>query len=68
MNSVELPPGAWPTQRHWHRTNDELVIVISGELVLVTNDGEEVLHPGDGVGFAWFALSEKVEAKRGKPA
>ena len=26
---VELPPGAWSTNRHWHRNNDELVIVIS---------------------------------------
>ena len=51
VNRVELPPGAWSTHRHWHRTNDELVIMISGELVLVTNDGEEMLGPGDCVGF-----------------
>jgi len=51
VNRVELPPGGWSTQRHWHRTNDEAVIVISGELTLVTDDGEEVLGPGDSVGF-----------------
>jgi uncharacterized cupin superfamily protein len=51
VNRVELPPGAWSTQRHWHRTNDEAVIMISGELVLVTDDGEETLGPGDCVGF-----------------
>jgi uncharacterized cupin superfamily protein len=51
VNRVELPPGAWSTNRHWHRNNDELVIVISGELTLVTDDGEEVLGPGDCVGF-----------------
>ena len=45
------PPGAWSTNRHWHRTNDELVVVISGELVLVTDEGEEVLRAGDCVGF-----------------
>ena len=33
------------------RNNDELVIVISGELTLVTDDGEEVLGPGDCVAF-----------------
>lgn len=51
VNRVELPPGAWSTQRHWHRTNDEVVVVVSGELVLVTDDGEEVLGPGDCAGF-----------------
>lgn len=51
VNRVELPPGAWSTNRHWHRSNDELVIVISGELTLVTDEGEEVLRAGDSVGF-----------------
>lgn len=51
VNRVELPPGAWSTNRHWHKTNDELVVVISGELTLVTDDGEEVLRAGDSVGF-----------------
>jgi uncharacterized cupin superfamily protein len=51
VNRVELAPGSWSTQRHWHRNNDEAVIVISGELVLVTDDGEEILRPGDCVGF-----------------
>jgi uncharacterized cupin superfamily protein len=51
VNRVELAPGSWSTQRHWHRNNDEVVIVISGELVLVTDEGEEVLGPGDCVAF-----------------
>lgn len=51
VNRVELPPGAWSTQRHWHTRNDEAVIVIAGELVLVTDDGEETLGPGDCVCF-----------------
>jgi len=51
VNRVELPPGAWSTQRHWHKTNDEVVIMIAGELVLVTDEGEEILGPGDCVGF-----------------
>jgi len=51
VNRVELPPGGWSTQRHWHKTNDEAVIVISGELTLVTDEGEEILRPGDCVGF-----------------
>jgi len=51
VNMVELPPGAWSTMRHWHRNNDELVVVISGELTLVTDEGEEILKAGDCVGF-----------------
>lgn len=51
VNRVELAPGAWSTQRHWHKTNDELVVVVEGELVLVTDKGEEVLGPGDCVAF-----------------
>ena len=51
VNRVELAPGTWSTQRHWHRSNDEAVIVISGELVLVTDEGEETLRAGDCVGF-----------------
>ena len=51
VNRVELPPGSWSTQRHWHKTNDECVIVVSGELVLVTDEGEETLRAGDCVCF-----------------
>jgi uncharacterized cupin superfamily protein len=51
VNRVELAPGAWSSQRHWHKANDEVVVVVSGELTLVTDDGEELLGPGDCVGF-----------------
>ncbi|MFT3966945.1 MAG: cupin domain-containing protein [Sphingobium sp.] len=51
VNRVELPPGKWSTQRHWHSINDEVVIVISGEVTVVSDDGEEVLGPGDSIAF-----------------
>jgi uncharacterized cupin superfamily protein len=51
VNLVRLPPGAWSSQRHWHTRTDELVYVLSGELVLVTDDGEESLRVGDAAGF-----------------
>ena len=51
VNLVTLAPGAWSSQRHWHALEDEFVYVIEGELVLVTDDGEEVLCAGDSVGF-----------------
>ena len=51
VNLLRLPPGAWSSQRHWHDNEDELVYVLSGEVVLVTDDGEEVLRAGDAAGF-----------------
>src|SRR6202163_4358736 len=51
VNLLRLPPGAWSSQRHWHTREDEFVYVRSGEGVLVTDGGEEVLRAGDAVGF-----------------
>ena len=44
---VVLKPGAWSSQRHWHAGVDELLVMISGEAVLVEDDGETVLRAGD---------------------
>jgi uncharacterized cupin superfamily protein len=52
VNLLQLPPGAWSSQRHWHSAEDEFVYVISGEVALVTNAGEEVLRAGDCAAFA----------------
>jgi uncharacterized cupin superfamily protein len=51
VNLLHLPPGAWSSQRHWHSTEDEFVYVLSGEVVLVTGKGEEVLRAGDCAAF-----------------
>lgn len=45
-----LPPGSRSSHRHWHETEDELIYLISGELVLVENE-ETLLHPGDVAGW-----------------
>ncbi len=52
VNLLRLPPGAWSSQRHWHTEEDEFVFVISGEVTLVTDGGEEILRAGDCAGFA----------------
>jgi uncharacterized cupin superfamily protein len=52
VNLLQLPPGAWSSQRHWHAGEDEFVYVVSGEVVLVTDAGEEILRAGDCAGFA----------------
>ena len=44
---VVLKPGAWSSQRHWHAEEDELVVILSGEAVLVEDEGETLLKPGD---------------------
>ena len=51
VNHLVLPPGAWSSQRHWHTIEDEFVYVLDGEVVLVTDAGEEVLRAGDCAGF-----------------
>jgi uncharacterized cupin superfamily protein len=51
VNLMRLPPGAWSSQRHWHEREDELVYVLSGEVWLVTDAGEELLRAGDCAGF-----------------
>src|SRR5258708_38005693 len=37
---------AWSSQRHWHTQAEEFVYVVEGEVVLVTEGSEEVLHAG----------------------
>jgi uncharacterized cupin superfamily protein len=51
VNLCRLPPGAWSSQRHWETLEDEFVFVVEGEVVLVTDSGEEVLRAGDCAGF-----------------
>lgn len=51
VNLLELNPGAWSSQRHWHTHTDEFIYVIEGEVVLVTQGSEEVLRAGDCAGF-----------------
>ncbi len=46
-NHVVLPPGCWSSQRHWHEGEDELVAVLSGEAVLIDDDGRHLLGAGD---------------------
>jgi uncharacterized cupin superfamily protein len=51
VNLTRLPAGVWSSQRHWHSAEDEFIYVLEGELVLVTDDGEEILRAGDCAGF-----------------
>lgn len=44
---VVLEPGAASSQRHWHRGEDELLVMLAGEAVLIEDDGRTALGPGD---------------------
>jgi len=51
VNLTTLKPGAASALRHWHDKEDEFVYVLHGELVLVENEGETIMRPGDAAGF-----------------
>lgn len=44
---VVLKPGAWSSQRHWHDGEDEMLVMISGEAVLIEDDGRTRMRAGD---------------------
>lgn len=46
-NVETLAPGSASSHRHWHSHVDEIVVVLSGELVLVEDDEETALAGGD---------------------
>ncbi len=51
VNLVKLEPGSRSSLRHWHNNQDEFIYILSGEVTLVTNAGEQILKPGMAAGF-----------------
>jgi uncharacterized cupin superfamily protein len=51
VNLTRLPPGNWSSQRHWHSHEDEFLYALEGELTLIEDHGETLLHAGDGAAF-----------------
>ena len=51
VNLVTLGPGGQSALRHWHTLEDEFVYVLTGEVVLVTNDGEQTVKAGMCAGY-----------------
>ena len=50
-NLVILAPGARSSLRHWHRNEDEFVMVTEGECVLMQDAAETLMLPGDCAAF-----------------
>jgi len=51
VNLTTLAPGGSSALFHRHSRQDEFVYVLEGDLVLVTDNGEQHLHPGMCFGF-----------------
>ena len=51
VNLTTLAPGGSSALFHCHSRQDEFVYILEGDLVLVTDDGEQRLHPGMCFGF-----------------
>ena len=50
-NLTALPPKSRSALRHWHTKQDEFIYVLSGELTLISDDGEAILQAGQAAGF-----------------
>jgi uncharacterized cupin superfamily protein len=50
-NLTTLLPGKESAMRHFHTREDELLFVLEGEVVLRTDEGEQVLTAGTCAGF-----------------
>ena len=51
VNLTTLPPKSRSALRHWHTKQDEFIYVLSGELTLITDEGESILSAGQAAGF-----------------
>lgn len=51
VSHVRLEPGAWSAQRHWHAGEDEFLVMLEGEAVLIDDDGEHAMRPGECAAF-----------------
>lgn len=51
VNLTRIVPGGQSSYRHAHSRQDEFIFVLEGEVVLETNDGEQILRPGTCAGF-----------------
>lgn len=47
VNRVVIAPGGMSSLRHWHTDEDEFVVMLEGELVMITDEGEALMRAGD---------------------
>ena len=64
----ELPPGSRSGHRHWHANEDEMILMLAGEVVLI-EDSETLLRAGDAA--AWPAgnpVGHRLDNRSDTPA
>ena len=65
VSHVILQPGGVSSQRHWHNEVDEFLVVLSGEALLVEDEGETLLRAGDCATFPKGAANGHHLVNRG---
>jgi uncharacterized cupin superfamily protein len=69
VNLTTLPPGKESSMRHYHTREDELIFVVEGEVVLRTDEGEQLLTAGTCAGFPCGAKNgHQLVNRSGRPA
>jgi len=69
VNLTTLFPGKESSMRHFHTHEDEMLFVIEGEVVLVSDEGEQVLTAGTCAGFpAGNANGHQLVNRSARPA
>lgn len=64
----ELPPGSTSGRRHWHEGEDEMILMLAGEVVLV-EDGECTLRAADAACWpAGLAVGHRLDNRSDAPA
>jgi uncharacterized cupin superfamily protein len=69
VNLTTLPPGKESSMRHFHTHEDEMVFVLEGEVVLRTDEGDQLLVAGTCAGFpAGSTNGHQVVNRSDRPA
>lgn len=64
----ELPPGSRSGRRHWHEAEDEMILMLSGEVVLV-EETETTLREGDVACWpAGHPVGHRLDNRSAEPA
>jgi uncharacterized cupin superfamily protein len=57
VNLTRIVPGGQSSSRHWHSRQDEFVYILSGEIILETDVGQQILRAGMCAGFPAGAIN-----------